>query len=144
MPINKKQLLRLIKLVSALKENRYPNTITFAKKLHNDDIDNNKNISCTSKTIQRDIKTLKEDFNAPIGFDYERKGYYLTHHGWDFYCPILQDEDMLASVLGAKIAEDIMPEPIKGNIRTAVEAKESNNNPDFMDTAFIKTSLLSG
>lgn len=142
MPVSKKQVIRLTKLVAAMKEKRYPNAVSFAQLLNSEDLNNNLNISCTSKTIQRDIKVLKDDFKAPIGFDRDRNGYYLKHTGWDFFCPVLQEEGMLAAVLGAKIAEDIMPEPVKGAIRNAVDAHECVNNPDFMDTAYIKTLII--
>ena len=142
MPVNKKQLLRLIKLVSELKQNRYPNCQSFADKLLKSDIFENANVACTAKTIQRDIKTLKDDFGAPIEFDCQNNGFYLTHHGWDFLCPPLQDEEMMASVFGAKVAEDIFPEPVKSQIRKAVDTQLAGNNPDFLDTAFIKTLIV--
>ena len=142
MPENKKQLIRLIKLVAELKENRYPNCHSFAEKLRKSDIDCNMNVSCKAKTIQRDIKTLKDDFDAPIEFDFRNNGFYLAHHGWNFVCPSLQDEDMMASVFGAKVAEDIFPEPVKSQIRKAVDTQLAGNNPDFLDTAFIKTLIV--
>ena len=46
MPENKKQLMRLIKLVAELKENRYPNRHSFAEKLRKSDIDGNMKVSC--------------------------------------------------------------------------------------------------
>jgi len=142
MPVNKKQLLRLIKLVAELKENRFPNCQSFAVKMRQADLAENDNVACTAKTIQRDIRTLKQDFKAPIEFDTRNNGFYLAHHGWDFVCPTLQDEEMIASVFGAKIAEDIMPEPMKSRIRKAVDTQLAVNNPDFLDTAFIKTLIV--
>ena len=142
MPENKKQLIRLIKLVAELKENRYPNCHSFAEKLRRSDISENLNVTCTAKTIQRDIRALKDDFGAPIEFDSGNNGYYLSHHGWDFLCPPLQDEEMMASVFGAKVAEDIFPEPVKSQIRKAVDAQLAGDNPDFLDTAFIKTLIV--
>lgn len=142
MPVNKKQLLRLIKLVAELKENRYPNCQSFADKLLKLDKYQNENVACKAKTIQRDIKTLKDDFGAPIEFDFKNNGFYLASHGWNFECPILQDEEMMASVFGAKVAEDIFPEPVKSQIRKAVDTQLAGNNPDFLDTAFINTLIV--
>lgn len=65
MPLSKKQLQRLIRLVAQLKENRYPNCTSFAAAMQKVDIDENLNISCTAKTIFRDIQILKNDFDAP-------------------------------------------------------------------------------
>lgn len=84
MPIAKKQMLRILRLVELLKSDRYPNCSSFARMMHQADIDENLNITCTAKTIFRDIQTLKNDFNAPIKFDTVRNGYYLTDLSWNF------------------------------------------------------------
>ncbi len=143
MPINKKQLQRLVKFVAMLKENRYPNCNSFIAELRKDDLYGNKNVLCTTKTIQRDILTLKNDFDAPIDYDYEQKGYYLKSHGWEFLCPLFEEHEMLASVIGARITEDIMPEPLRSQVRTAVDFQLTNNNPDFLDTAYVKSLMIS-
>lgn len=143
MPVNKKQLKRLIRFVAMLKENRYPNCSSFARELRKEDLHNNVNISCTPKTIQRDIKTLREEFDAPIEYDTEMQGYYLLHHGWDFPCPLFEEHEMLASVIGARISEDILPEPLRSEVRQAVDFQLTTNNPDFLDTAFVKSLIIS-
>ena len=84
MPTNKKQLLRMILLIASLKANKYPNCSSFCKMLRDVDIYENLNISCTPKTIYRDIKSLKEEFNAPIKFSTSVNGYYLTNRSWKF------------------------------------------------------------
>ena len=68
MPLNKKQLKRMILFLGEVKTNRYPNSYSFAEKLRNMDIEENQNINCTPRTIQRDIQSLKEDFNAPLKY----------------------------------------------------------------------------
>ncbi|NOY74920.1 MAG: WYL domain-containing protein [Kiritimatiellaeota bacterium] len=143
MPVNKKQLKRMIKFVAMLKENRYPNCNSFVEELRREDIDGNVNISCTRKTIQRDIKTLRDEFDAPIEYDYDMKGYYLHHHGWDFPCPLFEEREMLASVIGARIAEDILPEPMRSEVRQAVDFQLTTNNPDFLDTAYMSSLVVS-
>lgn len=85
MPINKKQLLRFIRMIALLKAGKYPNCASFSKMLREIDVDENLNIACTPKTIYRDIKMLKNDFNAPIKFDVSRNGYYLTDTSWDLW-----------------------------------------------------------
>ncbi|HCE42870.1 MAG TPA: hypothetical protein DET40_04930 [Lentisphaeria bacterium] len=143
MPINKKQLQRLVKFVAMLKENRYPNCYSFVEELRKDDLYGNKNVVCTTKTVQRDILTLKNDFDAPIEYDPEQKGYYLKSKGWDFLCPLFEEHEMLASVIGARITEDIMPEPLRSQVRNAVDFQLTNNNPDFLDTAYVKSLMIS-
>ncbi len=141
MPLNKKQIKRLVKFSSLLKQNKYPNAATFEKILHNADLYGNENIACSLKTIYRDIDILKKQYKAPIEFDPQYNGYYLKHHGWSLDFPVLQDEIMLASVLGAKLAQDLMPEPLKSKINDAIDQQLTSNNPDFLDTAFIDSLI---
>ena len=141
MPINKKQIKRLVKFSSLLKQNKYPNATKFEKILRNADLYNNENIACSMKTIYRDIEILKTQYKAPIEFDAQYNGYYLKHHGWSLDFPVLQDEIMLASVLGAKLAQDLMPEPLKSKINDAVDQQLTSNNPDFLDSAFIDSLI---
>lgn len=143
MPVSKKQLVRLIRLVAQLKENRYPNCVSFASEMRKADMDENLNLACTAKTISRDIQLLKNDFDAPIKFDAARNGYYLTHHGWTFSCPqLFEDNEMLAAVLGARIAEHIFPAPMKKQIREAVDYLLTYNNPDFLDKTQVDSLVI--
>ena len=143
MPIGKKQLQRLIRLVAQLKENRYPNCSSFAEAMRKADLYENMNVSCTAKTVFRDIQMLKNDFDAPIKFDHTRNGYYLAHHGWNFSCPqIYDDSEMLAAVLGARVAEHIFPNPMQKQIRNAVDYLLTYNNPDFLDKTQIDSLVI--
>ena len=143
MPLSKKQLVRLVRLVAQLKENRYPNCSSFSEEMRKADLDENLNVACTPKTIFRDIQTLKNDFDAPIAFDKARNGYYLKHHGWNFSCPqIYDDNEMLAAVLGARVAEHIFPAPMKKQIREAVNYLLTYNNPDFLDTTQVDSLVV--
>jgi len=142
MPVSKKQMRRMIMLVAELKQNKYPNTESFARKLHDIDIYENKNIACTPKTIQRDIKVLKEEYNAPIEFDTEQRGYYLKHHGWNFQCPVFEENDLVAAVLGAKLAEEIFPNPLRQDIRDATDNLLTENNPELLDSATINALII--
>ena len=143
MAVGRKQLVRLIRLVARLKENRYPNCTTFAAELRQLDLDENLNVACTAKTIARDIAVLKRDFDAPIAFDASQNGYYLTNHDWTFNCPQIFDETcMLSAVLGARVAEHIFPQPLKQRIRDAVDYLLTNNNPSFLDTTQVNSLVV--
>ena len=137
MPASKKQLVRLVRLAAQLKENRYPNCTSFAEDMRRADLDENLNLACSPRTVYRDIQTLKSEFGAPIRFDAARNGYYLAHHGWTFSCPCVDDDEMLAAVLGARIAEHVFPSPMRERIRNAVDTLLTENNPDFLDRAQV-------
>ena len=146
MPLQKHQLLRVKRISAVLTENRYPNAKTLVEEFKRMDLEETLNIACVQKTILRDMKLLKEEFNCPLAFDRSRNGYYLEHHGWDFIAPVLLDDnEMLAAVIGARIAEAIFPSPLKNQVRAAVDYLLQNNNPDFLDTANIASmNILSG
>ena len=135
-----------MRIAALLKENRYPNSETLVKEFRRIAIEEELEIDCGKKTILRDMKTLEQDFGCPLAFDRARNGYYLKHHGWDFISPALLDEnEMLAAVIGARISEEIFPAPLKNKIRNAVDYLLQNNNPDFLDTANMNSlTILSG
>ncbi len=141
--MSKKQLQRLIRLVAQLKENRYPNCSSFAAAMRKADLDENLNVACSAKTIFRDIQTLKNDFNAPIRFDNSRNGYYLTRHDWTFSSPqIYEESEMLAAVIGARVAEHIFPEPMQQQIRNAVDQLLTGHNPEFLDQTHMDSLVI--
>ena len=144
--MHKSQMHRLIRIAALLKENRYPNSETLIKEFRRIALEEDLEIDCGKKTILRDMKVLQQEFGCPLAFDRARNGYYLKHHGWDFIAPALLDEnEMFAAVIGARIAEKILPAPLKNKIRNAVDYLLRNNNPDFLDTANMESlSILSG
>lgn len=146
MPMQKSRLHRLKRIAAQLKENRYPNSETLVQEFRRIAVEEELEIDCVKKTILRDMKVLEKDFGCPLAFDRARNGYYLKHHGWDFIAPALLDEnEMLAAVIGARIAEEIFPAPLKNKIRNAVDYLLQNNNPDFLDSANMASlNILSG
>ena len=144
--MQKSRMHRLMRIAALLKENRYPNSETLVKEFRRIAVEEELEIECGKKTILRDMKVLEEEFNCPLAFDRARNGYYLKHHGWDFIAPALLDEnEMLAAVIGARIAEEIFPAPLKNKIRNAVDYLLQNNNPDFLDNANMESlNILSG
>lgn len=144
--MQKNQLHRLMRISALLKENRYPNSKTLIEEFRRIALEEGLEIDCVKKTVLRDMKLLETEFGCPLAFDRVQNGYYLKHHGWDFIAPALLDEnEMIASVIGARIAEEIFPAPVKNKIRNAVDALLQQNNPDFLDTAKLNSLfILSG
>ena len=142
MPLNKKQLLRLIRFVAELRKNAYPNAATFTRKLRELELDENLNIACSERTVMRDLETLRRDFAAPIAFSQEFNGYFLTNPYWELKVPFMSDEMVMAAMLGAQLAEKVMPSPVKEQIRDAVENSIADNNSDLLDRTYIETLLI--
>ena len=142
MPVNKKQLLRLIRFVAELRKNNYPNAASFTRKLRDMDLDENLNIACSERTIMRDLDTLRKDFDAPISFSQENNGYFLTNTCWELKVPFMDDEMVMSAMLGAQLAGKIMPSPVKEQIRDAVDNSIADNNSELLDRTYIETLLI--
>jgi predicted DNA-binding transcriptional regulator YafY len=89
----------------------------------------------------RDIKTLQNDYLAPITYDAANRGYYLKNPDWEFACPIMDDDILSMTLLGTRLASDFLPEPIKTELDHAVEKSLANNNSEFFDEAMIESLL---
>lgn len=64
-------LQRLRSLVDEIARGHYPTCKVLAEKLER-----------STRTIRRDIDSLRNDFNAPVEFDRERNGFYFTDPAW--------------------------------------------------------------
>ncbi len=142
MPVNKKQILRMIKLVALLKRNSYPNATSFVKILREADLMENLNIACTERTFMRDIAVLKLDFKAPIEFDHEHNGYCLMRAEWEFQAPMLADDALLTAMLGGRVAEDVLPSPLKEQVTRAVDSHLAASDTTFFDRTFLESLLV--
>ena len=141
MPVNKKQGDRLKKLVAMMKENRYPNHNMLEKAMQREDIAGAYNIS--QKTIQRDVKMLREEYNAPIEYCSKNRGYSLIDPDWSCDAWLYDDDELRGAVLGARLAEIIMPEPLKGTIRNAVDSMLMQNEKGMDEHANLRSLMAS-
>ena len=130
-----------MKFVAEMRKNTFPNAGSFAKLLRQADVDENIPCSCSTRTIMRDIETLKNDYGAPIEYDPSNRGYFLLNPGWELTVPILSDDVLSMSILGAKLASDILPEPVRGNVNSAMEKALVGNSSTFFDDAMVESIL---
>lgn len=80
--------LRLLKLEKIIQSTSYPNVERLMKELE-----------VSRRTILRDIDALKYDYNAPIEYSYEHKGYYYTDETF-FVKNLLVSEGELVALAG--------------------------------------------
>ena len=140
MSVQSRQALRLLKFVAEMKKHNYPNAQSFAELLRKIDLEENIDCARSYRTIMRDIEVLEKDYHAPIDYDAARRGYYLTRP-WDFEVPVFGDEIISMTLLGTKLATDILPEPVKGELNNAVERTLTQNDTEFFDEAMIESLL---
>ena len=138
--ISRMQVFRMARIVALLKKNRMPSAGTLLREYEKLEYEENVLIKAkySLRTVYRDIDSLKNDFHCPIEYDRVNKGYYLTDHDWEFNCPAqLSESAMLALVIGARIAEDLFPDPLRTRIAVAMDEILKGNNPDFLDTTLV-------
>jgi len=144
MSVQSRQALRLMKFVAEMRKNNYPNAASFARLLRQADVGENIPCSCSTRTILRDIETLKTDYNAPIGYDPTNRGFFLIDPGWELNIPILNDDLLSMSLLGTKLASDILPDPVKNRVNSAMEKALAGGGSSFFDDAMIESILCAG
>ena len=141
MSVQSRQALRLMKFVAEMRKNNYPNAGSFARLLRRADEEESIPCTCSTRTIMRDIETLKTEYNAPIEYDATNRGYFLLNPGWELNVPIMNDDVLSMSMLGTKLASDFLPEPIKGKANSAMENALAGNSSKFFDDAMIESIL---
>lgn len=139
---NKLAIPRLTHFVAMLKENRYPNHPALVREMRMLDIAGA--YSITQKTLQRDVAFLRGDYGAPIAYDYQRRGYYLTDPSWTWDIPQLNDSDLDTALIAARLAESIMPAPFGENTRKAVDALLSNSERTVNHTDILLSLIARG
>ncbi len=134
------QVFRMARIVALLKKNMMPSPERLLKEYEKLEYEENLLIRAkySLRTVYRDVDSLRNDFHCPIAYDRVNRGYYLTDHDWEFNCPAqLSESAMLALIIGARIAEDVFPDPIRARITAAVDEILKANNPDFLETTLL-------
>lgn len=136
---NKLAIPRLMHFVAMMKENRFPNHPSLVREMQSLDIAGAYTI--TQKTLQRDVAFLRGDYGAPIEYDYQKRGYFLSDPTWTWDIPQLNDSSLDTALIAAHLAESIMPNPFGKQARKTVDAllsnsKLSNRNSNILLTLF--------
>ena len=136
MPANKNQIRRIQTLLKMMRQNRYPNYTSFIKEMKNQDISGIYNVS--SKTFQRDIADLRDEYGAPVHYDASRKGFYLSHVDWYNEDLMVEPFEMKAALLGERVATGILPEPLRSEMNKAVSSLLMKNENGMAEQAELE------
>ena len=106
----KTQFMRLQALDEAIRQNRYPNCLSFSYDWE-----------VSQKTIQRDIEFIKYVLGAPIEYDRGKQGYYYTDSNW--FLPVLSvsEGELLSLALGAQAATLYQDTPLAEELNKILE-----------------------
>ena len=135
------QVLRQLKFVAEMKKGNYPNTQSMARLFGEYEGEDGEPMGCSPRTVLRDIQHLQLEYGAPIEYDSTNKGYYLSNPSWEFKCPVFQEDFVSMALLGTRLAEDIVPEPLKTDIGDAIAQTLASNSSEFFDAAMIDSLL---
>jgi proteasome accessory factor B len=109
MPVNfnKSQFRRLNELTELIKANKQAvNCRSFAEKW-----------GVATKTVQRDIDFLRDQMNAPLKYDSNRKSYVFTQPTWSMPSMLVTEGEILSVLLASKVLEQYHGTPAAENLR---------------------------
>lgn len=137
---SRKQLHRMSAIVALLKKN---NSVTM-KKIKNEldatEFSEGAYLGCGNRTIQRDIKVLKEEYFAPIEYNKSKCAYLLTDKEWSFQVPsLLNADELLAITIGGKLSQDIFPEALSKRVSKAVDEVLRYNESEMLSTELLSS-----
>lgn len=141
MSVQSRQALRLMKFVAEMRKNNYPNAGSFARLLQKADEEESIPCACSTRTVMRDIETLKSEYNAPVEYDAVNRGYFLVNPNWELNAPLISDDILSMSLLSTRLASDFLPEPVRTKANSAMEKALSGNTSAFFDDAMIESIL---
>ena len=120
---SRKQLQRMAVIVAMLKKKDWVKMKKIQDKLDATEFERGAYLGgCVNRTIQRDIKILREEYGAKITYDRSEAAYHLEDQEWTFQIPaLLNREQLLAAVVGGRICQDIFPAEISDRVNSAVE-----------------------
>jgi predicted DNA-binding transcriptional regulator YafY len=119
-----------------MRQNRYPNYTSFIKEMKDQDIAGAYKLS--SKTFQRDIADLRDEYGAPVRYDASRKGFYLANVDWYNEDLMVEPFEMKAALLGERVASGILPEPLRSEMNKAVSALLMKNENGMAEQAELE------
>src|SRR5262245_1905774 len=83
---------RLSKLCIEIQRGRYPTKAELARIVER-----------TPRTIQNDIRALRDDWNAPLEFDNKKNGFYFTDHAWRLPPIRLSEGELLSFFIAERL-----------------------------------------
>ena len=142
MPNVKQQYERIACLLRLMKENSYPNYQMVLKEMQRQDVA----IHFSRKTLLRDVEYLRSAFAAPVEYDASHQGYYLSDPNWSGFRTILEEKVMEAAVIGAHLAEMLLPpSEVQHIIRQGTDALWAQNNiSEAQSYAILPSFVIAG
>lgn len=103
-------LVRMLRIHEQIKRGRYPSTRQLALDLE-----------MSTRTVERDIETMRDFLHAPIAYDRTRRGFYYEDGSFELRPIQITEGEAIALILGQKLLMKYRGTPFEPNIRKAME-----------------------
>ena len=123
----------LFKIEKAIKNGEYPNTKSLNELLRTD---------FSRSTISRYIDILREEYDAPIEFDFQKNGYYYTDSTFSLDHVILREGELLTLSTILPLLEQYKNTPLEKSYRALINKLiELLPDPITVDSALINDEV---
>ena len=137
---SRKQLHRMAEIVAILKKRPWVTMKKIKDALDATEFTDGAYLACGNRTIQRDIKVLREEYHAPIEYSKSECAYSLLDHEWTFQVPaLLNPDELLAITIGGKLSQDIFPAALSKRVSKAVDEVLRYNESETLSTELLSS-----
>lgn len=136
---------RMRKFVAMMKERKFPNSTKMKAAVASVEGSSSVSWNISESSLRRDRIYLENKFNAPIAYCSINKGFYLKDPSWSFPGFDLDEGEAHVLTTGAKLAEDMMPQPLRSRLAQLSEDQLSRSEGHFespVDTFFSADTVV--
>lgn len=135
---SRKQLQRMAIIVAMLKEREWVRMKSIIQRLEATEFEAGAYLGCGNRTIQRDIRILHDEYQAPVEYSRSEAAYTLTDKEWTFQVPaLLNPDELLAVMIGGKLSRDIFPDCISSRVSRAVGEILRYNESEYITPELV-------
>jgi len=127
----KVKLTRIFMIDEAIRSGSFPSVAKLAKKSE-----------VAKRTIERDIEYLRDIYQAPIEYDWEKRGYYYTEPNFFIKSVMLTEGELFSIALFDRLLEQYRNTPIESALR-GIFAKIVKSMPERVtaNTWFLSSHI---
>jgi proteasome accessory factor B len=125
----KVRINRIMKIDDEIRSLKYPNAATLSTKLE-----------VTQRTILRDLDYLRDMYQAPIEYDFTKRGFYYTEPNFFIKSVILTEGELFSIAIFDQLLEQYRNTPLEQKLRD-IFGKIIKSLPDnvTLDSVFSQT-----
>jgi len=124
----KVKTIRILEIDKMIRSGSYPNATTLRK-----------HFEVSRATIMRDLDFLRDRYQAPIEYDFERKGFYYTDESFVIQNVMLEESEIFSIFAIQPLLEQYRNTPLEGSVKSIFQKLV-----DFMPAQVsVDTVLLS-